>query len=136
MASPEAAAAGRVLVVDDNMANLSLVKAMLGAVGHHVDIASNGAVAVERVTHGDYDVVLMDLNMPVMDGFEATSRIRALPLPKSGVAIVALTASAAAEAAERRRRAGMDGHVGKPIETLALLTAVAEHIRPPGPPAG
>ncbi len=130
----EAPASGRVLVVDDNAANLSLVEAMLGAVGHQVDTARNGSIAVERVTQGDYDVVLMDLSMPVMDGFEATSRIRALPLPKSSVAIVALTASSSPEEIERCRRAGMDGHVAKPIETLALITAVADHIRPAAPP--
>lgn len=132
----EAPASGRVLVVDDNAANLSLVEAMLGAVGHKVDTARNGSIAVERVTEGDYDVVLMDLSMPVMDGFEATSRIRALPLPKSSVAIVALTASSSPEEVERCRKAGMDGHVAKPIETLALLTAVADHIRPAAAPPG
>ncbi len=129
-ASADLSAAGRVLVVDDNAANLTLVEAMLGAAGHQVDTARNGSIALERVTAADYDVVLMDLSMPVMDGFEATSRIRALPLPKSSVAIVALTASSSPEEVERCRRAGMDGHVAKPIETLALLTAVAEHIRP------
>ena len=129
-ASTDLSAAGRVLVVDDNAANLTLVEAMLGAAGHQVDTARNGSIALERVTAADYDVVLMDLSMPVMDGFEATSRIRALPLPKSSVAIVALTASSSPEEVERCRRAGMDGHVAKPIETLALLTAVAEHIRP------
>ncbi len=131
---PEAPAAGHVLVVDDNAANLSLVEAMLGAVGHQVDTARNGSIAVERVIRGDYDVVLMDLSMPVMDGFEATSRIRALPLPKSSVAIVALTASSSPEEVERCRQAGMDGHVAKPIETMALLAAVADHIRPAAPP--
>ena len=132
----ETPATGRVLVVDDNAANLSLVEAMLGAVGHQVDTARNGSIALERVIQGDYDVVLMDLSMPVMDGFEATGRIRALPLPKSSVAIVALTASTSPEEVERCRRAGMDGHVAKPIESMALLTAVADHIRsavvPPG----
>lgn len=145
-AAPEAAAApepegdgertGRVLMVDDNISNLALVAAMLDAVGHKVDTAANGKVAVARVAETDYDVVLMDVNMPIMDGLEATARIRAMENPKSRVPIVALTAASTPEEADRCIKAGMDGHIGKPVDVELLLSTVADLIRPAPAAAG
>jgi two-component system sensor histidine kinase/response regulator len=73
---------------------------LLRKADHQVDVVENGALAVEAVRHSDYDVVLMDIQMPLLDGVEATKRIRALPWPKNAVPIIALTAHAMAGAKE------------------------------------
>jgi signal transduction histidine kinase/DNA-binding response OmpR family regulator len=125
------AAAGRslrVLVADDNRTNQRLVAALLGAAGHTVDLVTNGREAVEAVLRARYDVVLMDVQMPVMDGVQATRRIRALPPPAGTVPIVALTADAVAGAEDRYRGVGMDAYLSKPLspDTLvATLDAIA-----------
>ncbi|MDW8398090.1 MAG: PAS-domain containing protein [Acetobacteraceae bacterium] len=116
----------RVLVVDDVAANRLVARAMLAAAGHEVELAADGAEAVAAVEAGHYDVVLMDLQMPTMDGLEATRRIRALPPPQGSVPVVALTASALPEQIEACRAAGMDGHLSKPIEKGALLALLAK----------
>jgi signal transduction histidine kinase/DNA-binding response OmpR family regulator len=126
-ASPPAAdRALRVLVVDDVAANRLVARAMLTAAGHEADLAADGDSAIAAVEAHDYDAVLMDLQMPGMDGLEATRRIRALPPPKGRVPVVALTASALPEQVEACRAAGMDAHLAKPIERDALLAVLAE----------
>ncbi|MFN6953812.1 MAG: response regulator [Acetobacteraceae bacterium] len=119
----------RVLVVDDVAANRAVARAMLAAAGHSVEVAADGAAAVEAVATQDLDVVLMDLQMPGMDGLEATRRIRAMPPPRGRVPVFALTASALPEQVEQCRQAGMDGHLAKPIEREALL-ALLEGVQP------
>jgi CheY-like chemotaxis protein len=114
----------RVLVADDVAANRMVARAMLVAAGHRVDAASDGSEALAAVQRETYDVILMDVQMPVMDGLEATRRIRALDGPKSKVPILAVTASALAEQVEACHAAGMDGHVAKPIDRDLLLNAV------------
>ncbi len=137
----QTAAAGgslHVLVADDNQTNQRLVAALLQAAGHKVDLVTNGREAVEAVLRTGYDVVLMDVQMPVMDGVQATRRIRALPPPVSSVPIVALTADAVTGAEERYRGAGMDAYLSKPLspETLvATLEAIVLAGRR-GPAAG
>ena len=110
-----------VLVADDNRVNQRLVAALLQAVGHTAQIVANGREAVEAVMGGGFDVVLMDVQMPVMDGVKATRRIRSLPPPANVIPIVALTADAVTGAEERYRNAGMDAYLSKPLspETLA-----------------
>jgi len=96
--------------------------------GHQVDIAENGERAVEAVCDGGYDVVLMDVQMPILDGVQATRLIRALPPPKNAVPIIALTAHAMAGAKEEYLAAEMDDYLSKPIDKIALfsrLNAVA-----------
>jgi CheY-like chemotaxis protein len=115
----------RVLVADDVAANRMVARAMLVAAGHRVDSAADGAEALAAVERDDYDVVLMDVQMPVMDGLEATRRIRALSMPKRRVPVLAVTASALPEQVEACRAAGMDGHLAKPIDRESLLGAVA-----------
>jgi signal transduction histidine kinase/CheY-like chemotaxis protein/HPt (histidine-containing phosphotransfer) domain-containing protein len=115
----------RVLVADDVAANRMVARAMLVAAGHRVDSAADGAEALAAVERDDYDVVLMDVQMPVMDGLEATRRIRALPGQKRRVPVLAVTASALPEQVEACRAAGMDGHLAKPIDRESLLGAVA-----------
>jgi CheY-like chemotaxis protein len=115
----------RVLLVDDNEVNRRLAGIMLERAGHHVLMAENGAVAVERAAADELDLVLMDVQMPVMDGLEATRRIRALPEPRrAAVPIVAVTAEVMRGDDARCVAAGMDGHVGKPFDRARLLAAV------------
>jgi signal transduction histidine kinase/DNA-binding NarL/FixJ family response regulator len=121
----------RVLVVDDVAANRMVARAMLAAAGHSVELAADGAAAVDAVATQDFDAVLMDLQMPGMDGLEATRRIRALPPPRCRVPVFALTASALPEQVEQCRQAGMDGHLAKPIERGALL-ALLDGVQPGG----
>jgi signal transduction histidine kinase/DNA-binding NarL/FixJ family response regulator/HPt (histidine-containing phosphotransfer) domain-containing protein len=123
-AGTEPARSLRVLVTDDVAANRMVARAMLVAAGHRVDSAADGAEALAAVQREDYDVVLMDLQMPVMDGLEATRRIRSLDSPRHGVPILAVTASALPEQVQACRDAGMDGHLAKPIDRESLLGAV------------
>jgi signal transduction histidine kinase/DNA-binding response OmpR family regulator len=111
----------RILVVDDVAANRQIAQAMLSSAGHTVEVAEDGISALLALANGPFDAVLMDLQMPGMDGFEATRRIRALPPPACAVPVIALTASALPDQIEATRRAGMDAHLVKPIDRLALL---------------
>lgn len=124
----EPAAAGaqmRILVVDDGDVNRRLASLFLKAAGHSVDTAENGVVAVAAVERNTYDLVLMDIQMPEMDGYEATSRIRALPGVASQVPIVAMTANAMEEEVRHCFSLGMNGHLAKPYEKTTLLQTVA-----------
>jgi signal transduction histidine kinase/CheY-like chemotaxis protein len=115
----------RVLVADDVAANRMVARAMLAAAGHKVDSAADGAEALAAVERERYDVVLMDVQMPVMDGLEATRRIRQLDGGRGRVPILAVTASALPEQVEACHAAGMDGHLPKPIDRGSLLAAVS-----------
>jgi signal transduction histidine kinase/DNA-binding response OmpR family regulator len=119
--SPGTALTLDVLVVDDVLANRQIAQAMLRSAGHSVTLAEDGATALLALGRQRFDVVLMDLQMPGMDGFETTRRIRALPAPAGEVAVIALTASVLPDQVEATRRAGMDGHLGKPLDRRALL---------------
>ncbi len=115
-----------VLVADDNRINQRLLIALLEGAGHRVDVASNGREAVEAVVKTDFDIVLMDIQMPIMDGVQATRRIRALAPPKRDVPVVAVTADALAGAEERYRAAGLDAYLSKPITPAALFAVLAD----------
>lgn len=118
----------RLLVADDILVNRTLARIMLERAGHTVELVANGAEAVEAVQRTHFDAVLMDVQMPLMDGLEATRQIRALPKPASRVLIVALSASAMTDQVQACLAAGMDGHLAKPInreELLAMLEDVA-----------
>ena len=106
-----------VLLVEDNNINQKLAITLLERWGHRVTVAENGAQAVQQVADHAFDVVLMDMMMPVMDGLEATERIRAMP---SAVPIVAMTANAMASDRERCLAAGMNDYISKPIKALEL----------------
>jgi CheY-like chemotaxis protein len=116
----------RLLVADDNEANRELIGAIVRAAGHEVEVARNGVEAVESVLAGDYDLILMDVRMPVMDGLAATRAIRALDRAVSKVPIIALTANVLADQVAFYRAQGMDDHVGKPINPRELLTKIAQ----------
>ena len=116
----------RVLLAEDNAVNQKLVRAVLLSAGHHVDVAANGAIAVDAVRTGTYDAVLMDMHMPVLDGTQATRQIRALPPPKCSIRVIALTAHAMVGAKEECMAAGMDDYLTKPIGPAALLSRLAD----------
>ncbi|MGK7861430.1 EAL domain-containing protein [Falsiroseomonas sp. E2-1-a4] len=120
----------RILAADDVAANRLLLRATLEAVGHSVELVADGAAAVEAVSReaAGFDAVLMDVQMPGMDGLEATRRIRALPGPIGRVPILAVTAGAFREDIAACHEAGMDGHVEKPIRVATLEKALAQII--------
>jgi signal transduction histidine kinase len=115
----------KVLVVEDNPTNRLVATHMLGRLGAEVDVAENGAIGVAAVERADYDLIFMDIQMPVMDGVEATRRIRALPAPKGRTPIVATTANVMPEQIASYRASGIDGVVAKPISPAALISEVA-----------
>jgi signal transduction histidine kinase/CheY-like chemotaxis protein len=112
--------AGAALIADDNAVNALLARSALAAAGFRVDTAGTGAEALERMSETDYSVVFMDIRMPVMDGLEATRRIRALAGPASQTPIVALTADIDPELEESCRRAGVSQLAAKPIDPPRL----------------
>jgi CheY-like chemotaxis protein len=111
----------RILLAEDNKINQRLVTMLLRKADHEVDVADNGELAVEAARNGNYDVVLMDVQMPVLDGVQATKRIRALPSPANAVPIIALTAHAMAGAKEEYLAAEMDGYLSKPLDDATLF---------------
>ncbi|MBE7217941.1 MAG: response regulator [Caulobacteraceae bacterium] len=127
---PRAEAVARcVLLVDDMPINQSLAKLVLAGKGHEVDVASSGAEAIAAVQGRRYDVVLMDVQMPGMDGMEAARRIRQLEHACATTPIIAMTANVLPEQVAATRRAGMDGHLGKPFKAADLLAAVQSAAR-------
>ena len=123
----------RLLVVEDNELNMEITTTVLEEAGFSVDQAVNGQAALEKVATaapGQYALVLMDIQMPVMDGYEATRRIRALPDPaKARIPIVAMTANAFAEDRENALAAGMNDHIAKPFDIHTLLWKLAEILK-------
>ncbi|MBY0430104.1 MAG: response regulator, partial [Rhodospirillales bacterium] len=111
-----------VLLAEDNAVNRKVAEGLLRKYGHNVISACDGAQAVDAVRRESFDVVLMDMQMPGMDGLEATRAIRAMGC---GVPIIALTANAMAEDAERCREAGMNDYVSKPFTPNRLFSAIA-----------
>ncbi len=128
----------RVLVVEDNLVNRKVAVRMLTRIGCRVEIAGNGLEALQMVEASRYDAVFLDCMMPVMDGYVATQRIRALPGPAAKTPIIALTANAMVGDRERCLAAGMDDYLSKPVEQEQLAAAlsrwvgVARGASPPG----
>ncbi len=134
VASRRAAKRARVLVAEDNAVNQRLVRRILEKRGHRVAIANNGREALEQLAARSFDVVLMDVQMPEMDGLEATAAIREREKASGGrVPIVAMTAHAMKGDRERCLAAGMDAYLSKPVETKALLLTIERVVR--GAPA-
>ncbi len=142
---PQAVRALHVLVVDDVQINRDIACSFLRAAGHEASCAEDGIGAVAAAAGTDFDIVLMDVRMPRMDGLEATRHIRSLGGKRGQVPIVAVTAQAFTDQVAACHAAGMDGHLAKPFDMGALLTAVARAVAarprpdvtpgPAGPPA-
>jgi CheY-like chemotaxis protein/HPt (histidine-containing phosphotransfer) domain-containing protein len=126
---------GHVLLVEDNVINQRVATTMMNRFGLSVSLAADGAQALEMVRDQPFDLVLMDCQMPVMDGFEATRRIRAWEATRTplgpALPIVALTANAIAEDREACALAGMTGYLSKPITGASLFEALAVHLEAP-----
>ena len=114
----------RILLAEDNQINAVLATTILKRAGHHVDVAVNGAEALDSLRRADYDVVLMDMQMPEMDGLEATRAIRALDGDDARVPIVALTANAMGSEERKCLAAGMDDFLSKPFEPDDLIAKI------------
>jgi len=125
----EAIRGAKILLVEDNEINQEIANEILEQAGFNVSIANNGAEGVEMVSQADYDCVLMDCQMPVMDGYEATRTIRQ-EKRFSSLPIVAMTANAMKGDREKCLDAGMNDHVSKPIDTKELFAALANWIEP------
>ena len=125
----------RVLLAEDNPANRILVAALLAPFEIDLVTVENGAEAVAACAHGTFDLILMDMQMPVMDGVSAARAIRAAPGPERDIPIVALTANVMPEQVDACRRAGMQGHLAKPIDPAALIQTLREFGRRPESPA-
>lgn len=123
----------KLLVVEDNELNLEIASTLLKEAGFAVDTAENGKIAVEKVEAASadrYDLILMDIQMPEMDGYEATRRIRALPdTKKAALPIVAMTANAFEDDRKNALRAGMNGHIAKPLDIQKLFQVLSELLK-------
>jgi len=119
----------RVLMADDAPANRELVRIILEGWDVRLQTVENGAEAVQAAATGAYDLILMDVHMPVMDGMDATRAIRALAGAAGRVPVLALTANVQPEQVEACRAAGMDAHIGKPIQIAQLLGEMADALR-------
>lgn len=127
-ASPYRFEGKKVLLVEDNLLNREIAQAILQDAGFTVDTADDGDVAVERLQdskQGEFDLVLMDIQMPKMDGYAATRQIRTLPSDAANVPIVAMTANAFEEDKQKAIRAGMNAHIAKPIEAGRLMETLS-----------
>jgi CheY-like chemotaxis protein len=113
-----------ILVAEDNIVNQYLIQRILNNLGHSVEIAKDGQCAIDLFNSGDFDIILMDVRMPLMDGIEATAAIRAIDSPKSNIPIIALTADASTGHITEYRNVGMNDVCLKPIELPLLLKSI------------
>jgi signal transduction histidine kinase/ActR/RegA family two-component response regulator len=121
----------RILVAEDHALNQQVAFGLLTRQGHHVEIAADGREAVEAARTRDFDVVLMDMHMPELDGLAASREIRRLEGARGLVPIIALSASVLPDETEQCLAAGMDAHLAKPIDPAALVEALARHVGAP-----
>jgi two-component system sensor histidine kinase RpfC len=122
----------RILVADDNRVNRAVMQKILQRAGHAAVLVEDGEAALDALESTDFDLVLMDVNMPGLDGITATKLYRFASLGRPHVPIIGVTADATPEAARRSREAGMDACLIKPIEPERLVEAIAAYARPGG----
>lgn len=125
----------QILIAEDNEINQDVMSQILSRLGYHPDLAENGRVALEAVRRQHYDVVLMDVQMPEMDGLEAARQIRAELTPERQPRIIAVTANAVRGERDTCLAAGMDDYISKPIELARLIRALDRSVRSAQPPA-
>ncbi|MEA2387466.1 MAG: two-component system, sensor histidine kinase and response regulator [Thermoleophilaceae bacterium] len=125
---------GHLLLAEDNAINQKVAVAMLSSAGYSVDTVADGAAAVEAAMAASYDAILMDCQMPELNGYEATAAIRAHEGSARHTPIIALTAGARREDRERCLAEGMDSYLGKPVSKDALLASVARSMAAADPP--
>jgi CheY-like chemotaxis protein len=116
---------GRILLAEDNEINARLALRILNRAGHSVRVAKDGEQAVKAFEEGDWDLVLMDVQMPVVDGVEAARKIRLLPGGES-TPIIALTANAMSGDRERYLAAGMNDYLSKPLDAGEMLSKIQQ----------
>jgi CheY-like chemotaxis protein/HPt (histidine-containing phosphotransfer) domain-containing protein len=121
---PQPGGCYRLLLAEDNELNRQLIKAMLEQAGHKVVVVNDGAEAVRIAIRNEFDAILMDVHMPEMDGYAATRAIRSATRHMPLLPIIALTANALPDEAERCRQAGMNAHVPKPVNWPTLFTTI------------
>jgi CheY-like chemotaxis protein len=117
----------RILIVDDNATNLKLVAYLLRANGYQVDTALDAESAIEAIGVSRPDLILMDIQLPGIDGLELTRRLKADPVTRD-IVIVAVTAYAMKGDQDKAMAAGCDDYITKPIDTRALPEAIARHL--------
>jgi CheY-like chemotaxis protein len=130
--------AGRVLVVEDNIVNRKVARAVLKGFGLELEEAENGELALEALRQGRYDLVLMDMHMPVLDGLETTRRIRAAEQAEGGahrLPVIAMTANVMRDAVDSCREAGMDDFLPKPFKREQIVDMLSRWLPPPSPGA-
>jgi len=127
--APRPQRGARILVAEDNPVNQKLITAILEDEGYALALVANGQEAIRALLEDRYDLVLMDVQMPIMDGWQATREIRALAGPAGQVPIVALTAHVLPQDVARCTAAGMQGHVAKPILRDDLIAAIEAAVR-------
>lgn len=120
----------KILLVEDHPVNQTVATTLLSNWGHHVTLAANGQIAVALFPTQAWDIVLMDIQMPVMGGLEATTRIRAMEAPHAHVPIIAITANVLEADHKATRTAGMDDHLSKPYSGQSLRRMLALHCPP------
>jgi PAS domain S-box-containing protein len=123
-----------ILVVEDNAVNSAVATEMLTRAGHRVTVADNGSIALQMLSRNQYDAILMDVQMPEMDGITATQWIRALDDRRAHIPIIALTADTMSGSRERYLTAGFTDYLEKPVRANRLLDTIARHVasRPSG----
>ncbi len=117
----------RILIIDDNPTNLKLVAYLVRAKGYDVDTALDADAAMAAITMARPDLILMDLQLPGIDGLELTRRLKAAPATQD-ITVIALTAYAMKGDQDKATAAGCDDYVTKPIDTRALPTTIAKHL--------
>jgi CheY-like chemotaxis protein len=130
---------GRILVVEDNIVNRKVARAVLKGFGVEPSEAANGELALEALQHEVYDLVFMDMHMPVLDGLETTRRIRAGEQARGDcrrLPVIAMTANVMREAIDSCREAGMDDFLPKPFKREQMIDILSRWLPPPGARAG
>ena len=123
----------KLLLVEDNEVNREIASLILTEFGFGLDTAENGKIAVDKIAAskpGDFDAVLMDVQMPVMNGYEATKAIRSLPnLKLAHIPIIAMTANAFTEDIQAAKDAGMNSHIAKPLDVQKMIETLTEVLK-------